>query len=291
MDLQNKLEFFLFQVFSRIFSILGLRATRYLGKALGALFFYCIPIRKKVVIKNLKIAFPGYPSSQISRLARKNYEALGMTFAEILYLPALTKERLVKEMKFPNIEDVRKVLQRGKGLVMMTAHFGNWEYSALSMGLQLGNELAVIVKNQRNPYVDKWMNDVRTRWGNAIVPLGISIKEIMQRLRDKKPVAMAADQRGPEEGIRVQFFNTPSAVFTGPAALALKCNAPLIIGFPIRLPDYTYEMKFYEISMEGLPANQNDAVQELTQRHTTILEDIVRKYPDQWFWMHNRWKY
>lgn len=291
MKIQNILEYSLFISFSKICCLLGLNGARKLGILLGKIFYTFIPIRKKVVLNNLRIAFPDLDDYTIKKLARENYEALGITFAEILALPALTQQDLLNAFQVENIGFINEKYAEGKGLILMTAHFGNWEFAALSVGMQMPDHLVVVTKNQRNPYVNTWMNTVRAKWGNTCAPLGASIKNVFKELLEKRVVALAADQRGPKEGIRVSLFGRSSAVFPGPAALAIKTGAPLLVGFPIRQSDMNYTFRLEEIPKEGLSNNTEEAVAQLSQRHTDLLESYVRKYPGQWFWMHNRWKY
>jgi KDO2-lipid IV(A) lauroyltransferase len=135
------------------------------------------------------------------------------------------------------------------------------------------------------------MNRVRTRWTNEIVPLGVSIRNIYSVLLNKGIVAMVADQRGPEESIKLEFFGRRTSVYTGPAILSLKMNVPIIYGITIRQPDFRYELELIEISRVDLPENYDDKVKVLSERMLKYLEDVIRKYPDQWFWMHKRWKH
>ena len=135
------------------------------------------------------------------------------------------------------------------------------------------------------------MNKYRTKWGNKIVPLGMSVRTIYQELKSKKIIAMVADQRGPADGMRVNLFGIQSATYDGPATLAVKTGSPMIYGIGVRQSDYSYLLELEEIDMNNLPENEEEKIKEITQRHTSILERIIRQYPEQWFWMHNRWKY
>ncbi|MDP2362181.1 MAG: lysophospholipid acyltransferase family protein, partial [Ignavibacteria bacterium] len=165
------------------------------------------------------------------------------------------------------------------------------EYCAISAGVQLNKKFSVVVKPQRNPYVNDWLNRVRTKWTNDIVPLGISIRNIYSVLLNKGIIAMVADQRGPEESIKLEFFGRKTSVYTGPAVLSLKMNTPIIYGITVRQPDYTYIANIEEISRENLPENYEEKVKVLSERMLKYLEDAIRKTPDQWFWMHKRWKH
>jgi KDO2-lipid IV(A) lauroyltransferase len=102
---------------------------------------------------------------------------------------------------------------------------------------------------------------------------------------------MVADQRGPQEGVRVNFFGREVSVYTGPAALALKTGSPIIFGVPVRQKNYKYHTILVEISQNDLPDSYEEKIKEISQRHTAYLEKIIRENPAQWLWMHDRWKY
>ena len=102
---------------------------------------------------------------------------------------------------------------------------------------------------------------------------------------------MVADQRGPQEAMKIRFFGKEVSVHTGPAILALKTGAPLLYGIPVRQNDYSYETVMKEISRDNLPDSYEEKVKEISQRHMNYLESFIRKYPEQWLWMHKRWKH
>jgi KDO2-lipid IV(A) lauroyltransferase len=181
--------------------------------------------------------------------------------------------------------------KEGNGVILLSSHFGNWEYIATSVALQAEISLSVVVKPLRNPFVYEWMNKARTKFINEVVPLGISIRKTYQTLKEKKIVAMVADQRGPREGVKVKFFNKDVSVYTGPAALALKTKAPILYGISVRQKNYKYKTELVEISTDNLPYDDEEKIIELSQRHTAYLEKVIRENPEQWLWMHDRWKY
>ena len=185
---------------------------------------------------------------------------------------------------------IRK-FNEGKGLIILSAHFGNWELIPPAIGVLLGLTGLTIVKPLRNPFVDKWMNNLRTRFGNEVIQLGKSLRKTYGSLKEKKMIGIAADQRGPEEGVKVKFFNTEVPVYSGPSVLSLKTGAPILSLLAVRQKDYKYKIMVKEIDISNLPENFDDSVIELTQRHTYHLENMIKKYPEQWFWMHKKWKH
>lgn len=289
--MKNRIEYIVYIFFSWSFRILGLNLSRNFANVLAAVFFHLIPIRKKIVLDNLKIAFPENDFKTNNKLADKIYLSFAISLVEILYLPYLNKQSLIETVKINNPELIIDKYQEGSGVILLSSHFGNWEYLAISAAVQIGIPFSVIVKPLRNSLVFKWMNRARTKFGNEIVPLGISIRKTYQTLKEKKIVAMVADQRGPREGVKVDFFGKKTTVYTGPAALAIKTGAPIICGIAIRDNDNKYRVQLVEISKENLPESEEDKILVISQRYTSYLESIIREYPEQWLWMHNRWKY
>jgi len=289
--MKDRIEYILFVLFSKIFQVLGLNISRKLSPLLAGLFYYFIPIRKATVIENLRNAFPEYGEKNIKKIAFGNYKSFAITLIEIFCIPITSNTEIKTKVNCENLDLIFDRYNENKGVILLGAHFGNWEYMALSMGVKLNIPLAVVVKEQRNPYVTNWMNRVRTKWNNSIVPLGISIRQIYQTLKNNQIVAMVADQRGSEEGIKVDFFGRNISVHTGPAALSLKTGAPILYGISVRQKNYSYNTKFTEISKDNLSGSNEEKIKELSQRHMSYLEEYVRKYPEQWLWMHKRWKH
>jgi len=289
--MKNIVEYILFIVISYTGRILGLKLSRRLSLILAYLFYYLIPIRKKTTIENLTNAYPEYNAEQINELAFKCYKSFSISIIEVLLLPHFSAEEMKHLVGCDNCSLINEKYNQGNGVILLSAHFGNWEYIAASFGLQTGIPLSVIVKPQRNPYVTDWLNKARTKWSNKVVPLGISIRQVFKELKDKNVVAMAADQRGPVDGIRVNFFNRPVSVYPGPALLALKTGAPILYGIPIRQADYSYKATMVEIPIDDITGTNEEKAVEISQRHTTYLEKVIREHPEQWLWMHKRWKY
>lgn len=289
--MKNRLEYFLFLLFSLTFWLLGLNTSRKLSGFLTFIFYYLIPIRKKTVLDNLTNAFPEYDEKKIQNIAYNAYKSFLTAFIEILYLPKISRPELEAAVYCPNKDLIEAKFREEKGVILLSAHFGNWEYVAASVALQLNLPFSVVVKPQRNPYVSDWMNNVRTRWNNDIVSLGLSIRKIYQTLKEKKIVAMVADQRGPQESIKVEFFGRKVSVHVGPVVLALKTGAPILYGIPVRQKDNSYKILMHEISKDDLPEDDEEKIVELSQRHTAYLESFIREYPEQWLWMHKRWKH
>ncbi len=190
-----------------------------------------------------------------------------------------------------DVDLTEKVYSRGKGIVYMSGHFGNWELTALATAHFTGYPVTIIVQNQRNRLVNKVINQYRCIWGNSVVTMESSVREVLRQLSQGKTVAMLADQSAPMEGLFVPYFGRPAATHQGPAIFSLRTGAPIVMGLLIRKENGKYELIFEEVRTDDLKEYNDENVAELTRRHVALLEKYVRMYPDQWLWMHRRWKH
>jgi KDO2-lipid IV(A) lauroyltransferase len=289
--MKNKIEYILFIGLSYFTGLIGLNLSRKFSLFIACFFYYLIPIRKKTVLENLTNAFPGYPKKKIKKIAFGSYRSFSIALVEILYMPFMSKEKMERMVECNNSDLIIKRYNEKNGVILLSAHLGNWEYVATSVSIQVGIPFKVVIKTQRNPFVTKWMNEVRTKWKNEVVALGVSIRQIYRELKEKNIVAMVADQRGPAEGMRVNFFGRKVSIYPGPAIMSLKTNAPIIYGINVRQSGYKYKTHLYEIDRTNLPENEEQKIIELSQRHASYLEQVIRKNPEQWLWMHRLWKY
>ncbi|WP_290661020.1 MULTISPECIES: lysophospholipid acyltransferase family protein [Ignavibacterium] len=289
--MKDRLEYILFLLFSYLFKFTGLNIARRFASVLAVIFFYLVPIRKRTVLENLNIAFPSLPQSEKNKIAFNSYLSFAISIVEILYLPWMKEDEIRSAVEITNLELITEKNNLGNGVILLSAHFGNWEYIAASASLQLKKKFFIIVKNQRNRLVNEWMNKMRTRWLNEVVTLGVSVRNIYSVLKNNGIAAMVADQRGPEEGLKLEFFGKKTSVYTGPAVLSLKTGAPIIFGVPIRQKDFLYKAELVELDQSNLPAEFDDKVKVLSERMIRYLEKIISENPEQWLWMHRRWKH
>lgn len=287
---KNNIEFFIFDFLTGIFRLLGFYNARKTAGIFAFIFYYIIPIRKKVVLENLKIAFPKKTLKERKRLAYLNYKSFLITFIEITCAADLSQDE-IEDLVNCDLETIRKVYSKNQGLIFLTAHFGNWEITGLSVASQLGIPFSVLAKPMRNNLVNDVLDRSRELLGNKVIKLGASVREIYKEIKEKKIVALVGDQRGPKEGMRVKFFGRDTAVYSGTAAIALKTGAPILVGMIIRQPDYSYIVEFTEIDHSILKGKEEEKIFQINQKYMSILEQAVCKHPEQWFWMHNIWKY
>ncbi|MFZ1291732.1 MAG: lysophospholipid acyltransferase family protein [Melioribacteraceae bacterium] len=291
-----KLEYFSFKFLGKLLSVFGFRNLKYSAKFLAFIFFNILRIRRKVVIKNLTIAFPHLDKKTIEKLAFKNYSSVAITFLEILNIEKMNRDEILS-MVSQNYDDIiqLKIFQnpiyKDQGVILLTAHIGNWELGAIAAGIFLNKSINVLVKNQKNIYVRDWIKGIREKFGNKQITVGTSVREIFKALKMNKTVGIVGDQRGPRDGVKVNFFSRKTSVFVGTASIALKVNCPVIIAFCIRNSEHKYDIILEEMEIPNNQLSTEEKILLFNQNYMSFLEKTIKLYPDQWLWMHNIWKY
>lgn len=288
---KNKIEFFILKFFQKFFMLIGLNAGRRIAVFLAYFLYYVVRLRKDIVQKNLRIAFPELNEKELNKLVFENLRSSLITFIEVLTLPKFDKEEFEKLFLPTDLKEFLAGYTKEKGALLLTGHFGNWEYAAVWVGLSLNVQLNVLIKPMRNPYATELLRKNRTKFGNVEIPVGSSVKELLHKIKLNEVVGIVADQRGRKEGTRVKFFGRDTAVYTGSALMAIKTNVPVIFIIVVRDENYKYKTIYEEIKYDDLEGTTDEKVVALTQRYFSVLEKHIRDYPDQWFWMHNIWKY
>ena len=286
---KNRSEFLALFTVARLLQKFPPATVVKIARFVGRVVYVVLPIRKSVVLQNLKLAFPEKSEQERKRIARQTYMNFGQTFFEFLRAPVRTRDELQRRVTLHHTHVLKESYESGRGTLLMTGHFGNWELAACAI-VDLGYPLVVIAKKQRNRQVDELLNHYRRVSGIETVPLGMGVREFLRALRQNKFVAMLADQDAHREGVFVDFFNRPSATAPGPAAFALKTGAHIIFTTCVLNRDDTYDITFEKIDINTIPAKAPDPVKEITQKHVSKLEEKIRAWPHHWFWMHRRWK-
>ncbi len=289
--LLHLLEYAAFLAFSTILFLLPLSLVQAMGRACGRFAFSVVRFRKEVTVNNLIRAFPDYPMERILEIAVGAYESLGVSLFELIWVSRMNRESIRRLVHLENPEEIRQVVARGKGLILATAHFGNWEMCAQSFVAELGIPLHVVVKPQSNMFIDRHINRRRERLGNKAIPMAQAVREISKALREGQAVGIVGDQSAAKESLWVEFFGRKVPTHPGTAVFALKNGSPLMLGFAIRQPDGRYTLRFDEVAADDIPDYSPANVEELTRRHVQLTEATIRKYPQQYMWMHRRWKH
>ena len=247
--------------------------------------------RVRITFDNIQKAFPEKNVQECNQIVIDSYTNLGIVLLEVSSMYFMNDNQLISKIHFENIDIIEKLLQNGRGLVILSGHFANWELLAYSAGVYTGNSFLMVAKEQKNSYVNSAMKELRERKNNVTVPMEQAARPLISALQNNKPVALLVDQAAdPHKDIILPFFNRPAVIFEAPATLCLRFNAPMIFGVPIRDKDGHYSVTLKEVPFDDLN-NDRTGIEELTKRHLAMLEQEIRKNPAQWAWQHNRWKY
>lgn len=260
-----------------------------LGRLVGDFIYYCVPVRKAIVLDHLEQAFPEKSVAEIKKIARGTYQNLGMNVLEHLRIPTLSDEEIRGVVDLADEEILVQALNRKRGVIIVGGHFGNWEYSSSALSAN-GYRFGVVVAKVSNKYIDNRINEHREKTGGVMIPKRSSTKAVIKMLRENGTVGMLIDQNQKRGGVFVDFFGRPCSTAKGPALLALKTGAAIIFFAAIRQPDTTIKVAFEPIDIDYQAGATEENIHDIIQRCTSRLEHYSRLYPDQWFWMHRRWK-
>ena len=273
-----------------LFGAIPLKLREAFFRAILILFYHFSEKNRLITLHNLICSFPEKPLPEITRIARNVYLNLGTVAAEFFEIPSLTKENMSDWVKFEGLENYHRPLSKKKGIILYTGHFGNWELMAACLGLQ-GMIVNIIYRALDNPVLEDFVAWFRTHTGHKVIPKGGAVKKIVRLLSNNEMTGVLIDQNVSwSEGAFVDFFGRPASTTTGLAALALQTGAAVIPLFIVRLEDRTHKIIIYEEVKVTKTDDYEADLFENTQRFTGIIEDIVRRYPDQYFWVHQRWK-
>jgi len=243
--------------------------------------------RRAVALDNLAHAFPEMPKKERIALGRAAFRLVGESGAEFLRFGTRPGSQPEGRVRFMGIEHVRAALEQGKGIVVASAHFGNWELGAAHFARGV-SPLHVVALEQKNWLVDEFVRRMREGVGVQTIPRQSALRGILSALRKGHGVALLIDQNARHKGLLVDFFGRPVSTFIGPAYIAAKTGAPLLPGFDVRYPDGSHTVYFEEpVYVAG--TTQEHLLQALC-RLNSILETYVRRYPDHWLWGHRRWR-
>ncbi len=258
--------------------------------SLLTLFYYAAAKHRLITLHNLHRAFPEKDMGELIRIAKGVYRNLAITAAEFFGMPSITRENLHEWVELEGLEYFEAGIAQGKGLLTIIAHFGNWELMPVTAPFFL-NPSHIIYRPLDSPVLDNIVEYVRTINGNVMIKKGGSGKRIMELLKDNQSIGILSDQNvAAREGVFVDFFGRPACTGVGLAVLALRSGAPVLPMFMARQKSGKYKFilkPLVEISRSG---DYEQDLQENTQRFTRVVEETVREYPDQWFWLHQRWK-
>ncbi|HMQ78096.1 MAG TPA: lysophospholipid acyltransferase family protein [Ignavibacteria bacterium] len=286
----NFLLYILFELLKVTIPLFPLGFIQFAARLKGKMFYYILPIRKQTAISNLKRAFPDKSAKELNEIVKGCYVNVLTVIAEFFYMRKLSVDKLKNLLKVENPGLINEKLEHGKGVILISAHFGNWELTAYGVSKMINIPFNVIVKEQTNKRVNEGINSIRTSGGNRMIDMKNSLREILTVLKSNGIVAMLGDQSAPKENVKVKFFLDGVPTYEGTARIAIKTGADVLFGVSTRNPDGTYSLKLHEIDTSKYKESTEDNVKALTQAHVDLLVEYIERKPDHWLWFHRRFK-
>jgi KDO2-lipid IV(A) lauroyltransferase len=257
---------------------------------LFSLFYYLSPKSRLIVLHNLRRSFPEKDAKEIIGIAKGVYRHFATVAAEFFDLPYITKENISQWVEVEGLEKAQAALAAGKGALSLVAHFGNWELLTIAIPMFF-RPMYIVYRPLDNPLIDNMVEYVRTKQGNELIPKGGSGKRIMELLKENHIIGILSDQNvAAYEGVFVDYFGRPACTGVGLAVMAMRSGSPVVPAFMARQKSGKYKLILKPAVDVVCTDDYNADLVVNTQRFTKIVEEIVREYPDQWFWFHQRWK-
>ncbi|HVO62668.1 MAG TPA: lysophospholipid acyltransferase family protein [Terriglobales bacterium] len=289
--MRHRLEYALAWALVRGIGVLPRPLARAAGIALAWLIYFLHRRLRRVGMRNLALAFPEKSKSERRKILRGTFTSLGRQLAEVCLFPRYTRENVTHAVVYDGFENYERAQVRGKGVLYLTAHIGAWELSAFAHSLQ-GHPLRIVMRGLDNPYLDDLIQRYRTMHGNAVVDKDNFVRGLLAAMKAGETVGILMDTNmTPPQGVFVDFFGIPACTASGLARIALRTDAAVVPGFTIWDPVLRkYRLRFEPaVKLIRTQDEEGDVVAN-TALFTKTIEDVVRRYPDQWLWVHRRWK-
>ncbi|HVQ64102.1 MAG TPA: lysophospholipid acyltransferase family protein [Terriglobia bacterium] len=290
-SVKDALEYVAALVLLKTFGWMPRSAAYPAAEIVAAMGFRLAHRQRLAGIQNLRMAMPGLGEKERLAILRGAFSNLGRLLVEFSHFPGLNKDNIASLVTYEGFEHYKNAAGRGKGVIFLTAHFGAWELSCFAHSLY-GNPMKFVVREIDNSRVEKLIEAYRGLAGNAPIDKRHASRDILKALRNNETIGILVDQNTTrDEGIFVDFFGIPAATTPAVATLALRTGAAVIPGFMVwDATTRKYRLRFdppVNLIATGDPARD---IVENTRAFNVLLENMIRQYPDQWLWIHRRWK-
>jgi Kdo2-lipid IVA lauroyltransferase/acyltransferase len=268
----------------RHFGTLDVAAAERKGRSLGRLAYRLDKKHRERTYANLQLAFPDWSTAEYDRVARGVFDHFGIVVGDFLHSPARTNEEILANTTVEGSQNMFDAEDCGKGIIAVTGHFGNWERFGHYCTAR-GRKISVVARPSQDGGLEERVLKLRETAGLNVISRGNSIKQIMQVVRNKGIVAILPDQNSEE--CFVPFFGQPCGSVLGPAVLQLRTGASLVPAYGYRVGVGKYHVRVHPTV--DTTAFDRDPI-AITAELNRILEGEIREHPEQWLWMHDRWK-
>jgi len=289
--MREELEYIAVRALTGLLGMLPRSAARAMGAGVGAAAYVLLGRLRRTGLRNLEIAFPEKTEAERKQILRTLYRNLGWLLGEFCQMPKYTPENTKDFLRYEGLEHYLAARERGKGVLIVTGHLGAWELSSYYHSL-MGYPMGMVIRRLDNAKVDGLVNDIRCRHGNKVLHKDDFARGLLAAMRKGETVGILMDTNmTPPQGVFVPFFGKAACTASGLARVALKTGATVLPGFMVwEEAEQRYVLRFgEEIPVVTTGDDEADTVAN-TARFTAVIEEWVRRYPDQWLWVHRRWK-
>jgi Kdo2-lipid IVA lauroyltransferase/acyltransferase len=290
-NLRERIEFAVVWLFVHSVRLLPRRVARAVGAGIAAVAFFGLGRLRTVGIRNLELAFPEKTATDREKILRSVYWNLGYLLAEFCKMPGYTAEGASRFIRYEGLENFLRARERGKGVLVLTGHLGAWELSSFYHSL-MGMPMGMVIRRLDNPLVDAFVNRIRCLHGNRVIHKDDFARGLIASMRAGQTVGILMDTNmTPPQGVFVPYFGVLACTASGMARVAAKTGAAVVPGFLLwEESEQRYVLHFgEELEVVHTGDAEQDAVAN-TAGFTAAIEGYVRRYPEQWLWMHRRWK-
>ena len=253
---------------------------------------YFVDLRhRRIVRRNLQFVHPEWSLDRIQKLSKRVFENLGVTLLEICQMTSFSREDILRKVRIRGKDNLLNAIKNPKGVILISAHIGNWEMAHQSISCYLQKSLVLVARELQSKAFDQWILKLRARFGNTIIYKEGALPDMTRTLRQGKVLGLLIDQETKRsEGVDVTFFDRTVSATPSAALLAIRCKSPVLPVFCIREADSRLTLVVDPpLTMKRTGGLRAD-LKTNTQIMTSAIERAVRAYPEQWFWFHKRWK-
>jgi KDO2-lipid IV(A) lauroyltransferase len=292
--LRQRTELALFRIAASGLTRLPRARRQRILRAVTRAVFALLPTRRRILSANLTAAFPEKASAEIASIAERSLEGFAAALLDFLDTARHPREDLLSRVTVVGEEHLRAARARGKGVFLLSAHFGSWEIGALAAGL-LGEPIAPVARPLDNPLLEEELDLLRRRFGNRPIAKREAAKELLRAMSRNETVAILVDQNVLlKEAVFVPFFGRPAATTPSLARIQLKTGAAVVPVFTWPVEDGRYRLEFERPILaeefDGGDVDREERVRRATARYMAVTEAAIRKDPAAWLWIHDRWK-
>ena len=268
---------------SLFFNLFPRKVSLFFGRLFGLFIYYVLPVRKKIALENIKENLPELNNHEHKNILKNIYVHFGMVLTDFLRTKKLNKKNIHQIVHIN--QKTRQLLDENPGAIIMTGHLGNWEYFLPIFGLN-DFKFSIVAQKIKNSYLDSFFSKIRTMKNVEVIFKSDGTRKMLSVIKNKVFLGLASDQNAGKKGTEVDLLNIKASIPKGAAMFHIKTGAPIIIGYCIMNKQRNYDFNAKVLDTEDIDFKKNDAIYRINRKFTISLEEMIKKYPNQYFWFH-----